>query len=65
MKRLLTAIQDGSFARNWIGENQSGRAEFLAMRKEHAAHQMEEVGEKLRAMMPWIAKNRLVDRDKN
>ena len=65
MKRLLTAIQDGSFAKNWIGENQSGRAEFLAMRKEHAAHQMEEVGEKLRAMMPWIAKNRLVDRDKN
>lgn len=65
MKRLLTAIQDGSFARNWIGENQNGRAEFLAMRKEHGAHQMEEVGEKLRAMMPWIAKNRLVDRDKN
>ena len=65
MKRLLTAIQDGNFARNWIGENQSGRAEFLAMRKEHAAHQMEEGGEKLRAMMPWIAKNRLVARDKN
>jgi len=65
MKRLLTAIQDGGFAKNWIGENKSGRAKFLAMRKEHAAHQMEEVGEKLRSMMPWIAKNRLVDRDKN
>jgi ketol-acid reductoisomerase len=65
MKRLLAAIQDGSFARTWIGENKSGRKKFLAMRKEHAAHQMEEVGEKLRSMMPWIAKNRLVDRDKN
>jgi ketol-acid reductoisomerase len=65
MKRLLTAIQDGDFAKNWIGENKSGRAKFLGMRKEHAAHQMEEVGEKLRSMMPWIAKNRLVDRDKN
>jgi len=65
MKKLLAAIQDGSFARNWIGENKSGRKNFLAMRKEHAAHQMEEVGEKLRSMMPWIARNRLVDRDKN
>ncbi len=65
MKQLLNAIQDGSFARKWIGENKSGRKEFLAMRKEHADHQMEEVGERLRSMMPWIAKNRLVDRDKN
>jgi ketol-acid reductoisomerase len=65
MKKLLAAIQNGSFAKNWIAENQSGRKKFLAMRKEHAAHQMEEVGEKLRSMMPWIAKNRLVDRDKN
>jgi ketol-acid reductoisomerase len=65
MKQLLNAIQDGSFARKWIGENKSGRKEFLAMRKEHADHQMEEVGQRLRSMMPWIAKNRLVDRDKN
>jgi ketol-acid reductoisomerase len=65
MKRLLAAIQDASFAKNWIGENKSGRKKFLAMREEHAAHQMEAVGEKLRSMMPWIAKNRLVDRDKN
>jgi ketol-acid reductoisomerase len=65
MKQLLNAIQDGSFARKWIGENKSGREEFLAMRKEHADHQMEEVGQRLRSMMPWIAKNRLVDRDKN
>jgi ketol-acid reductoisomerase len=65
MKQLLAEIQNGSFAKNWIGENKSGREKFLAMRKENAAHQMEEVGEKLRSMMPWIAKNRLVDRDKN
>jgi ketol-acid reductoisomerase len=65
MKALLAAIRDGSFAKAWIGENKNGREKFLAMRKEHAAHQMEEVGEKLRSMMPWIAKNRLVDRKKN
>ncbi len=65
MKRLLEAIQDGSFARSWITENQSGRKEFQRLRKEHADHQLERVGEKLRSMMPWIAKNRLVDKDKN
>jgi len=65
MKKLLKAIQDGSFAETWIGENKSGRGKFLAMRKEHAEHQMEQVGDKLRSMMPWIAKNRLVDRGKN
>jgi ketol-acid reductoisomerase len=65
MKKLLSAIRDGSFARTWIDENKSGRQKFLAMRKEHAAHQMEQVGEKLRSMMPWIAKNRLVNREKN
>ena len=64
MKKLLKAIQDGSFAETWIGENKSGRGKFLAMRKEHAEHQMEQVGDKLRSMMPWIAKNRLVDRGK-
>lgn len=65
MKKLLKAIQDGSFAETWIGENKSGRGKFLAMRKEHTEHQMEQVGNKLRSMMPWIAKNRLVDRGKN
>ncbi len=64
MKKLLKAIQDGSFAETWIGENKSGRGKFLAMRKEHAEHRMEQVGDKLRSMMPWIAKNRLVDRGK-
>jgi len=65
MKKILAAIQDGTFAKNWIGENRSGRDKFLAMRKEHADHQMEEVGGRLRSMMPWIAKERLVDKDKN
>jgi len=65
MKKLLKAIQDGSFAKTWMEENRSGRKQFLAIRKEHAEHQIEQVGEKLRSMMPWIAKNRLVDKDKN
>jgi len=65
MKKILGAIQDGSFAKTWIAENKSGRGKFLAMRKEHADHQMEQVGDKLRSMMPWIAKNRLVDKGKN
>ncbi len=65
MKRLLEEIQDGSFAKRWMEENRSGRSGFLGMRKEHADHQMEKVGEALRAMMPWIAKTRMVDRDKN
>jgi ketol-acid reductoisomerase len=48
-----------------MSENKSGRAEFLRMREAGSVHQMEKVGEKLRSMMPWIAKNRLVDKSKN
>ncbi len=65
MKQLLKEIQDGSFARKWIEENKKGRERFLEMRKKMADHQLEKVGEKLRALMPWIAKNRLVDRKKS
>jgi len=65
MKKLLGEIQDGSFARRWIEENRQGRKKFLAMRKQMAEHQLEKVGEKLRSLMPWIAKNRLVDKSKN
>jgi len=65
MKKILKEIQNGTFARNWMAENKSGRAKFLAMRAAGADHQMEKVGEKLRSMMPWIAKNRLVDKSKN
>jgi ketol-acid reductoisomerase len=66
MKRVLAEIQDGTFAKNWMAENQKkGRKDFLRMREQGAAHQLEKVGEKLRSMMPWIAKNRLVDKSKN
>ncbi len=54
MKRILREVQDGSFAREWILENQTGRPGYNALMREEAAHPIEEVGKKLRAMMPWI-----------
>ena len=54
MRKLLTDIQDGSFARNWILENQAGRPNFLAMRRMRSEHQIEEVGKRLRGMMSWM-----------
>ncbi|MHB9131885.1 MAG: ketol-acid reductoisomerase [Armatimonadota bacterium] len=54
MAELLADIQDGSFARNWILENQAGRPNFLAMRRMRSEHMIEEVGKRLRAMMPWM-----------
>jgi ketol-acid reductoisomerase len=65
MKRVLDDIQTGKFARDWVLENKAGQASFKATRAKHAAHPIEEVGAKLRAMMPWIAKNKLVDTAKN
>jgi len=65
MKRILGDIQSGRFARDWVLENKAGQPSFKAMRAMSAAHPIEEVGERLRAMMPWIAKNRLVDRTRN
>jgi ketol-acid reductoisomerase len=65
MKRILSDIQQGRFARDWVLENRAGQTSFKAMRKQCAEHPIEQVGEKLRAMMPWIAKNRLVDKTKN
>ena len=65
MKRVLDDIQSGRFARDWVLENKAGQASFKAMRRRNAEHPIEQVGEKLRAMMPWIAKNRLVDKTKN
>ena len=65
MKRVLADIQGGRFARDWMLENRVNQSSFKAMRRQMAAHPIEEVGEKLRAMMPWIAKNRLVDKAKN
>jgi ketol-acid reductoisomerase len=65
MKRILGEIQSGRFAREWVLENNAGQPSFKAMRRRNAEHDIEKVGEKLRAMMPWISENRLVDRTKN
>jgi ketol-acid reductoisomerase len=54
MKKLLTEIQDGTFATNWIKENETGRKEFDKMRSKEAEHSIEEVGSKLRAAMPFL-----------
>ena len=65
MKKILADIQSGRFAREWVLENAAGQPSFKALRRRAAAHPIEEIGEKLRAMMPWIRENRLVDRSKN
>ncbi len=65
MKRVLEDIQSGKFTRNWMLENKVNQTSFKATRARNAAHQIEEVGGKLREMMPWIGKNKLVDKDKN
>ncbi len=65
MKKILDDIQSGRFARDWVQECNAGQPSFKAMRRRSAEHSIEEVGAKLRAMMPWIAKNKLVDKTKN
>ena len=54
MRRILQEIQDGTFARTWILENQAGRPSFNAHRRREAEHQIEKVGAQLRSMMPWL-----------
>jgi len=58
MKRILEEIQNGSFAREWLLENQVGRPVFNAMQKKEEEHLIEVVGKKLRAMMPWLKRNK-------
>jgi ketol-acid reductoisomerase len=65
MRRILEEIQSGRFAREWVMENKTGQVSFKAMRRRAAEHPIEQVGEKLRAMMPWISAHRLVDKTKN
>jgi ketol-acid reductoisomerase len=65
MKRVLEDIQSGRFTRDWMLENKVNQASFKATRRRNAAHPIEQVGTDLRAMMPWIGSNRLVDKDKN
>ncbi|MBI4187663.1 MAG: ketol-acid reductoisomerase, partial [Chloroflexi bacterium] len=54
MQQILAEIQDGSFAREWILENQAGRPVFNALKRREAGHQIEIVGKELRKMMPWL-----------
>ena len=54
MKQVLTDIQDGTFATNWIAENETGREGFLQLRADNEGHQVEQVGAELRAMMPFL-----------
>lgn len=65
MKECLANIQNGNYAKRFILEGQSNYPEMTACRRNNAAHQIEVVGGKLRAMMPWIAANKLVDHSKN
>jgi ketol-acid reductoisomerase len=65
MKRILREIQTGVFAREFVAENQAGQPVLKAQRRLGAEHPIEKVGSQLRSMMPWIAKNKLVDRAKN
>jgi ketol-acid reductoisomerase len=65
MKEILTEIQDGEFAKRFILENKSGGIAFKAMRRRAAEHPMEEVGARLRGLMPWLKEGQLVDRTKN
>ena len=60
MKKVLSEIQDGTFTKEWMAEHKSGQIKFKQMRDQGAKHQIEEVGAKLRSMMPWIASNKLV-----
>jgi ketol-acid reductoisomerase len=65
MKRVLDDIQTGKFARDWMLENKVNQASFKATRRRLSEHSIEAVGERLRAMMPWIKVNALVDKAKN
>ena len=65
MRRVLKDIQAGRFVKNFVLDNQAGQPELKASRKAAEAHPIERVGADLRAMMPWIGKNKLVDKTKN
>ncbi len=65
MKAVLADIQSGKFVSDWMSECKAGQPRFKATRRLNDEHPIEEVGERLRAMMPWITANKLVDKDKN
>ncbi len=65
MKEILDEIQTGKFAREWMLENKANKPVLSALRRQGAEHSIEDVGAKLRSMMSWIGKNKIVDKDKN
>jgi ketol-acid reductoisomerase len=65
MKRILHDIQSGTFTRNWMLENKVNQTSFKATRAKMAEHSIEQVGAKLREMMPWIKERALVDKSRN
>ena len=65
MKKVLDDIQSGKFTRDWMLENKVNQTSFKSTRRRTSQHQIEEIGSKLRGMMPWITENRLVDKEKN
>src|SRR3990172_3213909 len=65
MRKILKEIQSGQFAKEWMAENETGGKRFPEMRAQAAKHPIEEVGAKLREMMPWIKAHRIVDKTKN
>ena len=65
MKNILEEIQSGRFAKEWVLENQANRPVYNALLAKGESHAIEEVGGRLRAMMPWLKKGKLVDKDKN
>ncbi|MBI5643797.1 MAG: ketol-acid reductoisomerase [Deltaproteobacteria bacterium] len=65
MKKILKEIQNGEFARDWMLENKANKPVFGALTRNGQAHQIEEVGAKLRDMMPWLKKGKIVDKSKN
>ena len=65
MKAVLQDIQSGKFVRDFMQENAVGQPSFKATRRINDEHEIEKVGEKLRAMMPWISKGKMVDKERN
>jgi ketol-acid reductoisomerase len=65
MKKILDDIQTGKFVKDWMLENRVNQTSFKSMRAKNAAHPIEEVGAKLRAMMPWIKQRAMVDKSRN
>jgi len=65
MKKILSEIQSGEFAREWMAEHRAGKPVFNELNEAGARHQVEEVGGRLRAMMPWLRKGKIVDKARN